>query len=80
MHKIIVLILILSQLLFSEWAVVKSTKNDTLVVRWYQKYGTLREEKCKAVFYDGKRYKLISPWKEIIIIESNTNDIVIEVK
>lgn len=66
----------------NEWRSIKTTGEDELIkVVWDQKYGARKTENCKVVFENKKRklYKLIAPGLEIIIEQSNINDISFEI-
>jgi len=65
----------------SPWILFNSISADDTdglyEVIWDQKYGTTKKVYCKAIFKNDKtnQFKLIAPWLEALIIESqNTND------
>ena len=66
----------------NEWQPIKTAKEGELVkVVWDQKYGARKTENCKVVFENKKRklYKLIAPGLEVVIEQSNINDISFEI-
>ena len=65
----------------NEWQPKKTASESKLIkVVWDQKYGARKTEYCKVVFENKKRklYKLIAPGLEIVIEQSNINDITFE--